>query len=249
MARLPRLALPGYPHHVIQRGNNRQAVFSCDEDRQYLLDLLAENAAGFRVAVHAYVLMDSHFHLLLTPETGDGVGQLMQAVGRRYVRYFNDRSQRSGTLWEGRYRSTVIQPERYLLACMAYLDLNPVRAGRVAEAQAYPWSSHAHHVGLRQDRLVTPHLLYWQLGNTPFAREAAYAERVRSGVTKEQENALTQSALSGWALGDGEFLDRLKTMTGRRVTRASPGRPRGTAAGDSKNTHQNATNPASDGHF
>ena len=108
---------------------------------------------------------------------------MMQAVGRRYVRYFNQRQARTGTLWEGRYRSTLIQAERYLLACMAYIDLNPVRAGMVAEPGDYPWSSHAHYVGLRNDRLVTPHPLYWELGNTPFARDAAYAELVRSGIS------------------------------------------------------------------
>ena len=112
MARLPRLTVPGYPHHVIQRGNNRQRIFTDDADRQRLLALLAEYAAAFQVAVHAYVLMDNHFHLLLTPETVDGIPQMMQAVGRQYVRYFNDRHQRSGTLWEGRYRSTLIQTER-----------------------------------------------------------------------------------------------------------------------------------------
>ena len=230
MARLPRLTLAGYPHHVIQRGNNRQAIFSTVADRQQLLTLLAEQAAKFKVAVHAYVLMDNHFHLLLTPETDDGLPQLMQAVGRRYVRYFNDSQQRSGTLWEGRYRSTLIQAERHLLACMAYIDLNPVRAGMVAAARDYPWSSHAHYIGLRQDRWLTPPALFWSLGNTPFAREAAYAEMVHAGLTMEQQQALTQSALSGWALGDAQFVADLQKQTERRVSPGSPGRPR--KAGD-----------------
>jgi len=129
MARLPRLTVPGYPHHIIQRGNNRQAIFASVADFQTLLSLLDENAQKFGVAVHAYVLMDNHFHLLVTPTTADGLPKMMQAVGRRYVRCFNDRQGRTGTLWEGRYRSTVIDTERYLLACMAYIDLNPVRAG------------------------------------------------------------------------------------------------------------------------
>ncbi len=227
MARLPRLTLAGYPHHVIQRGNNRQPIFAADEDRQRLLDLLAEHAAAFRVAVHAYVLMDNHFHLLLTPETDEGLPQMMQAVGRRYVRYFNDRVHRSGTLWEGRYRSTLIQTERYLLACMAYIDLNPVRAGMVPEAGDFPWSSHAHYIGLRTDKLITPHPMYWQLGNTPFAREAAYADLVRAGLAVGQEQALTRSVLSGWALGEAPFLAALQKQTDRRIRRASAGRPRG----------------------
>ncbi|MDO9197377.1 transposase, partial [Rhodoferax sp.] len=119
MARLSRLTLPGYPHHVIQRGNNGQAIFASAADYQTLLDLLDENARKFAVDIHAYVLMSNHFHLLVTPQTLEALPQMMQAVGRRYVRYFNDSQKRSGTLWEGRYKSTLIQADRYLLACMA----------------------------------------------------------------------------------------------------------------------------------
>ena len=201
MARLPRLTLPGYPHHVIQRGNNRQAIFSSPADYQTLLDLLRINAEKFGVAIHAYVLMTNHFHLLATPQTADALPQMMQAVGRSYVRYFNDLQGRTGTLWEGRYKSTLIQTDRYLLACMAYIDLNPVRAGLVAQAGDYVWSSHGHYIGRKTDKLITPHPLYWELGNTPFAREAAYADLVRTGVSDQQRVDLTQSALSGWASG------------------------------------------------
>lgn len=225
MARLPRLTVPGYPHHIIQRGNNRQAIFSSAADYQMLLGLLDENAKKFGVALHAYVLMSNHFHLLATPSTAEGLPQMMQALGRRYVRYFNDSQGRSGTLWEGRYRSTLIETERYLLACMVYIDLNPVRAGRVKEARDYPWSSHGHYVGLRVDKMVTPHPLFWALGNTPFAREAAYAESVRIGITTEQQDALTRSALSGWALGSENFVADLQKRTERRVKKTPPGRP------------------------
>ena len=225
MARLPRLSLPGYPHHIIQRGNNRQAIATCAADYQTLLALIEDNARKFFVAIHAYVLMENHFHLLATPETAEALPQMMQAIGRRYVRYFNDSQDRSGTLWEGRYRSTVLQPEAWLLACMAYMDLNPVRHGLVAQARDYPWSSHGHYAGLRMDRLVTPHPLFWTLGNTPFAREAAYAEMVHGGVAAEQQLALTQSTLSGWALGDAVFVADLQTRTGRRVSRLAAGRP------------------------
>jgi putative transposase len=190
-----------------------------------LLGLVAEGASRFGIALHAYVLMDNHFHLLATPSTADGLPQWMQAIGRRYVRYFNDRHGRTGTLWEGRYRSTLIQSERYLLACMAYIDLNPVRAGMVAEAREHPWSSHAHYAGLRHDRLLTPHPLYWALGNTPFAREAAYAELVRGGVRPAEEALLTDATLHGWALGDGDFLNSLQKATERRISKGRPGRP------------------------
>jgi putative transposase len=225
MARLPRLTLAHHPHHVIQRGNNRQPIFASPADQPFLLALLAENAAKFKVAIHAYVLMSNHFHLLATPETADGLPQMMQAVGRRYVRYFNDRQQRSGTLWEGRYRSTLIQTERYFMACMVYIDLNPLRAGMVTDPRAFKWSSHGHYVGLNVDKLITPHALFWALGNTPFAREAAYADLVRAGLSADQQAALTSSVLSGWALGDDDFAKALQSRTERRVVKSKAGRP------------------------
>ena len=226
MARLPRLTLPGYPHHVIQRGNNRQDIFVSSADRQFLLDLIAENAEKFGVAIHAYVLMSNHFHLLATPDTAQGLPGLMQAVGRRYVRLFNDAHGRTGTLWEGRYKSTLIQTDRYLLACMAYIDLNPVRAGIAASPEAHAWSSYGHYAGLRVDPLVTPHPLIWQLGNTPFSREAAYVALVQAGISEQQKRELTQSALRGWALGEADFVAQLQLKTDRRVVKAGPGRPK-----------------------
>ncbi len=225
MARLPRLTVPGYPHHLIQRGNNRQAIVAGTGDYEILLSLLADNAAKFGVALHAYVVMSNHFHLLATPETAESIPAMMQAVGRRYVRHFNDSHGRSGTLWEGRYRSAVIQADRHMLACMAYIDLNPVRAGMVAEAVDYPWSSHGHYTGVRHDRLITPHPLYWTLGNTPFAREAAYAELVRAGVAVPVRDALTKSVLGGWALGEADFVADLQKRTERRVAQFRAGRP------------------------
>lgn len=225
MARQLRLTAPGYPHHVIQRGNNRQSVFVDDEDRTQFLAHLRDYARQYRVAVHAYVLMDNHVHLLLTPETGDGLPQMMQAIGRHYVRGFNRRHGRTGTLWEGRYRSTVIEAERYLLACMVYIDLNPVRAGMVAAPADYPWSSHAHHAGLRADALLTPHALYWALGNTPFAREQAYAALVQAGLDAGRQAALRHAVHSGWALGDEAFTHALGQQTQRRVVKRRAGRP------------------------
>lgn len=225
MARLARLTVPGYPHHIIQRGNNRQAIFASVADREVLLGLLKENAVRFGVAVHAYVLMGNHFHLLATPQSASSLPLMMQAVGRRYVRHFNDAQGRSGTLWEGRYKSALIQTDRYLLACMVYFDLNPVRAGLALQAQDYPWSSHGHYAGLRTDKLVSPHALLWELGNTPFARESSYRTMVQAGVTPQQQTALTQSAMGGWTLGEPDFVAGLQKTTVRRLTKSSPGRP------------------------
>lgn len=225
MARLPRLTVTGYPHHVILRGNNRQDIFKATADYQRMLDLLAEHSKVQGVDIHAYVLMSNHLHLLVTPQQDQALPKMMQAVGRSYVQVFNKVHGRTGTLWEGRYRSTLIQTDRYLLACMAYIDLNPVRAHMVAQPEDYVWSSHAHYIGRRSDRLVTPHALYWALGNTPFAREAAYAELVQAGISTDQQGALTDATLSGWALGDDVFKASLQVQTQRRLSKTKAGRP------------------------
>ena len=227
MARLPRLTLAGYPHHIILRGNNRQDIFMDSADFQRMLALLQANAQEQQVQIHAYVLMSNHLHLLLTPLQNDSLPKMMQAVGRSYVLYFNKRHGRSGTLWEGRYRSSLIQTERYFLACMAYIDLNPVRAGMVAQAADYLWSSHGHYIGRQNEAWLSPHPLYWEMGNTPFAREAAYAAMVQSGIDQKQQQALTSSALSGWALGEDVFVEGLQKQTLRRVNAAKAGRPFG----------------------
>lgn len=225
MARLPRLTVPDLPHHIIQRGNNRAPIFVDAADRERMLELLGEYASREHVAIHSYVLMSNHLHLLATPATAEGLPRLMQAVGRRYVQGFNKRHQRSGTLWEGRYRATAVQTERYLFACMAYIDLNPVRAGMVLRPEDYPWSSYLHYRGLRADRLLTPHPIWWQLGNTPFEREARYGELVAQGLSAADQQAMTDATLKGWALGDPDFVADLQTRTARRVLRAKAGRP------------------------
>jgi putative transposase len=225
MARLPRLALAGYPHHVLQRGHNRQAIFLGEADYAKWLGLLEENAKKFDVAVHAYVLMPNHFQLLATPQSELALPQMMQAIGRSYVRYFNDRHHRTGTLWDGRYKSTVLQADLYLLPCMAYLDLHPVQEGLAANAVDYAWSSHRHYIGQRVDKLIAPHALVWSLGNTPFAREAAYAELVRHGINPVHQQTISDATLSGWALGEADFVADLQRQTTRRLTKRLAGRP------------------------
>lgn len=225
MARLPRLSLAAFPHLVIQRGNNGQSIASSAGDRQMLLALLDQAARKFSVAIHGYVVTDNQFQLLATPATDDGLPKMMQFVGRSYVRYFNDLYGRSGTLWEGRYRCTLMDADRFLLACMVYIDLMPVQEGLVVEPQDCLWSSYGHHVGLRSDKVVTPHALFWALGNTPFAREAAYAALANAGISADQREGLTQAALGGWALGDEQFMAELQKRTGRRVGKTRAGRP------------------------
>ena len=225
MARQPRLALPGYPHHVIQRGNNRQPIVLDETDRRMLYSLWLEESQRHKVAVNAYVLLDNHFHMLLTPPSDEAMSLMMQSVGRTYVRYFNKRHNRSGTLWEGRYKSSLIDSEAYLLTCMAYIDLNPVRAGLAESAEDFSWSSYKHLAGQSIDKLVTPHALYWGLGNTPFAREAAYAEFVAGGLSVATQKTLTESALKGRVVGRPDFLTSLEKNTQRQILPQKAGRP------------------------
>ena len=225
MARQPRLALPGYPHHVIQRGNNRQPIVLDEADRKMLYSLWLEESLRHKVAVNAYVLLDNHFHMLLTPPSDEAMSLMMQSVGRTYVRYFNKRHDRSGTLWEGRYKSSLVDSEAYLLTCMAYIDLNPVRAGAADSPEAFNWSSYKHLSGQKIDKLVTPHALYWGLGNTPFAREAAYAEFVACGLSLATHKDLTESALKGRVMGRPEFLKSLEKTTQRQILPQKSGRP------------------------
>ncbi len=227
MARLPRLCIAGHTYHVIQRGNNRQPIFASDADRRDMLHLLLEASRQHAVAIHSYVLMDNHLHLLLTPSSADGLSSMMQQMGRSYVRHFNQRQGRSGTLFEGRFRSALVQTERYLFACMAYIDLNPVRAGMVSEPQDYAWSSHRHYVGVQSDHLVTPHPHFFSLGNTPFSRERAYKELVDTGVAQELRQRVTDTLLKNHALGDPAFITQLERKTERRWQASKAGRPLG----------------------
>jgi putative transposase len=226
MARLPRLILPDQPHHVILRGNNRQAIFYSDLDREYLLSTLKEVAAQYRISVHAYVLMDNHLHLLVTPPAAEALSRMMQSLGRRYVGWFNSRHQRSGTLWEGRFRAGLIEGERHLLACMRYIELNPVRAGLCSEAVQWPWSSAAHHLGLGRSPLVTEHEMYWTLGNTPFEREHAYRELLNQGVSRQEQMEFTDAVLRGRPLGSEGFLKPLAVDHPAVAVRRPRGRPR-----------------------
>ena len=234
MARLPRLVLADQAHHVIQRGNNRQAIVLADADRQQFLDILRDCANDSRVAVHAYALMDNHLHLLATPEDAQGLSRLMQSLGRRYVAWFNHKYQRSGTLWEGRFRASLIDSERYFLTCMRYIELNPVRAGLCASPQEFAWSSCSHHQGSRRDLLVTDHPLFWSLGNTPFERDAAYGELLGQGLAEDDRRKLTEAVLRGRPLGEPNFLKQLANQNRRCAAARARGRPRKPVVGQQK---------------
>lgn len=225
MARLPRLAIAGHLHHVLQRGAHGQPICLEEEDYEELLDAVHLAAQQHRVAVHGYVLLQDHFHLLLTPATEQGLALMMQALGRTYVRYFNRKYTRKGTLWEGRFKSAVIQP-RHALASLTYMDLHPERAGISLPPSDYPWSSYSHYSGGITDKRIVTHPDYWALGNTPFAREAAYQAAAREGLNSVQLQYITDAVTRGWALGDDAFVAELQKNTSRRLVRKLPGRPR-----------------------
>lgn len=225
MARLPRLAIAGLAHHVIQRGHNRQPVFLDDEDRRGYLGALREAAALHRVAVHGYVLMDDHVHLLVTPPTAEALSKMLQAIGRRYVSSFNRRHGRVGTLWDGRFRATVLEDGPHVLTCLRYIEQNPQRLIPPTPASEYRWSSAAHHLGRQRDPLVTAHARYWALGNTPFERELAWRRLLDDALAETEVQAHTDSALKGWALGSGAFLAAMGAATERPMAPRPRGRP------------------------
>lgn len=225
MARLPRLIVPNQPHHVIQRGNDRQIIFREEADYQRFLVWLKESAKFYEVAIHAYVLMPNHIHLLVTPADATGLAQMMQKVGRFYVPWFNKKYERTGGLFEGRFRTSLIDTDRYFMACSRYIELNPVRAQMVMAPGDYPWSSYAHHAGVRIDSLVTDHTLFWALGNTPFQREAAYMDMVQQGMSQEEVDFITTSILRNQPLGPDAFKAELERKTSRQILPAKRGRP------------------------
>jgi putative transposase len=226
MARLARLIIPQYPHHILQRGNDRQLIFREEADYSAFLKWLREAARQFKVAVHAYVLMPNHFHLLATPADETGLARMMQWVGRYYVPYFNHKYQRTGTLWQGRFKTTIIDPENYFLPCLRYIELNPMRLEMTGNPAHYPWSSYGHHIGAKPDPLITDHAIYWALGNTPFDREAAYRNLVEQGITQEEVRAIRDATNTGWILGAEKFRENIARQTSRRVSPAKKGRPK-----------------------
>ena len=225
MTRAGRYFLPGQPLHVIQRGNNREAVFFADADCEQYRAWLAEAAVEHGCVVHAYVLMTNHVHLLATPATADSMPRTMQSLGRRYVRYVNARYRRSGTLWEGRYRAAPIDSEAYFFACCRYIELNPVRAGMAAHPRDYAWSSYRAHAGGAADPLAAAHPLYESLGGTPGERQRAYAALFEAPLDAAFVVDLRAATNGGWALGSERFKQQIATALGRRVAPASPGRP------------------------
>lgn len=226
MARLPRLVIPNQLHHVIAQGHSDQPVVRDDADYLAFLNWLREAARQSRVAIHAYVLLPNRLQLLATPADDKGLSRMMQSLGRLYVPYFNARYGRTGSLWEGRYRATVLDPVTYFVPCAHLIESQPVSGGLVPEVAVYPWSSHAHHIGHRKESWLTDHPAYWALGNTPFEREAAYQQISASPPDLALTEKILVATRKAWALGSEEFCRRLSKLTARRLAPAQRGRPR-----------------------
>lgn len=231
MARLPRLGIAGWPHLVVQCVHDGQQLARDDQDREAVLAALKEASRQHGLSIHAYCLAPDHLHLLATPSTDEALSLVMQALGRRYVAAYNRRHARSGGLWSGRYRATVIDPAQYLLDAMVFVESHALRAGQVQRLEDDAWSSVRHHLGMKTDPLVSDHALFWGLGNTPFEREAAWRRRLDAGLTPSQLQALTQAMRSGWALLPQAVADKLSVVAGRRLTPRPRGRPRKQDAG------------------
>ncbi len=224
MARSARLVLPGNPHHVFHQGNNRQIVFFDDEDRRFYLDHLRQSSQQYRVDIHAYVLLDSSVHLLATPSDEEGLARMMQWMGRCYVPYFNRRYQHSGSLWEGRFRTSVVEEVPWLMKCCRFIEMRPVVQGLVEKPEDYPWSSYRHHIGVQPSSVICDNILYWGLGNTPFARESAYLSFMKE-FSLDEDAFLAQVLTKGWPLGSRTFISLLEKQVGKPFRMGRRGRP------------------------
>ncbi len=226
MPRTKRLDLPGVAQHVIQRGNDRQACFFREIDYIRYLQDLREAALKFGCEVHAYVLMTNHVHLLVTPNGAGAVARMMQTLGRRYVRYINDSIGRTGTLWEGRYKASLVDNERYVMACYRYIELNPVRAGMTASVDEYRWSSFAANGNGVYDRLITPHEVYQGLASDAEQRCKSYRELISQAVSDEDMASIRLYVQRQRALGSSRFHAQIEQLLERRAGIGLPGRPR-----------------------
>ena len=226
MPRRARVSIPGIPWHIIQRGNNRSACFYAEEDYQFYLHYLNELAQKFECQVHAYVLMTNHVHLLLTPEKEDSAAKLMKNLGQRYVQYVNRTYKRSGTLWEGRYRSCLTQSEDYVLACYRYIELNPVRADMVCHPRDYPWSSYRCNAEGKNSELLTPHEQYLGIDRDDVSRRRAYRELFKAHMDVDLDDEIRTATNGNFVLGGSQFQEQIEQALGRRVTKGKAGRPK-----------------------
>jgi len=226
MPRKPRFFLPHVPVHVVQRGNNRQAVFFDDGDYRAYLKWLREGCERYGCEIHAYVLMTNHIHLLASPQEKESISRMLQHVGRRYVPYINHTYGRTGTLWEGRFKASLVQEERYLLTCCRYIELNPVRAQMVQRPEMYRWSSYRCNALGAADPVVRPHELYLALGTDDAKRRRAYYELFRSHIEEQELEGIRSCLQTGTPLGNDQFREQIEQALKVKVGQTRRGRPK-----------------------
>lgn len=223
MARLPRIVIPNQPLHIMHRGNNRQHIFNTEEDMLKIKNDIAHGLKKSGCSLHAYVIMTNHLHLLITPESKEQLAVFMQAMANRYVRYFNVLHKRTGTLWEGRFKSCLVDSDSYLFSLHKYIEMNPVMANMVANAADYPWSSYAHNALGEMDSLITEHCLYAQLSDIPELRQARYREILDQLNIDQQRSRIIKATLAGEAYGSDAFHQKIGTLINRVTKLASHG--------------------------
>lgn len=225
MPRKPRFFLPDIPVHVVQRGHSREPVFFEDGDYRAYLGWLTEAATRYECAIHAYVLMTNHVHILATPQQQEGVSRMMQYVGRRYVPYINYTYGTSGSIWEGRYKASLVHDEQYLLTCMRYIELNPVRANMTNTPGQYRWSSYRANAQGREDKLITPHALYTRLGKTDISRQEAYRALFKAHIDEKDLKDIRAAWQTGTPLGNDYFKEKIERKLKSKIGQARRGRP------------------------
>jgi putative transposase len=225
MPRKPRIDLPTYPLHVLQRGNNKQTCFNNTADFKAYEYWLKQYSVQFDVSIHAWVFMTNHVHILCTPNKSNAISDMMQSLGRQYVRYFNDKYKRTGTLWEGRYKACLVEDDAYLIQLYKYIELNPVRANMVTEPELYVWSSFQINALGKDSSLCAPHQNYMRLGNTKEERQLAYLKLFKEGLPLIQLEKIRESTKSGLVFGSDKFADKMESITGLILTKQKPGRP------------------------
>lgn len=235
MARLPRFSIPGQPQHVIVRGNNREPIFYADADYLFYLEKLQQACEKHNCDLHAYVLMTNHVHLLITPNTDNGISKAMQMIGRYYVQYFNHSYKRTGTLWEGRYKATLIDSDHYALTCYRYIELNPVRANMVSHPAEYPWSSYRCNALGKACDFIKPHLLYQQLGHDHVDRAKAYQALFEDRIPDKTLDEIREATNKAWVLGSNYFKEKIE----KQIKRPAFPKKRG---GDRKSSEYNRIN-------
>lgn len=223
MARLPRFVLVGHPQHVIIRGNNREPVFNAEADYRFFLDKLSDAAKKHQCDIHAYVLMTNHIHLLATPNKVDGISKMMQMLGRYYVQYYNYTNKRSGTLWEGRYKASLIDSDTYALLCYRYIELNPVRANMVQHPSEYPWSSYRANALGQNDALITPHGMYDALGQNEVIRQTQYRSLFAGQIDEISLAQMREATNKAWVLGSEHFKQKMASQLNRRSDKLAKG--------------------------